>query len=570
MNSEKICLASKTIDIAEHDLYLELTNCHGYYDDKNLNNVMLPYKGCEEAAKAMAATLVNMPVQAKYKKIKGNDDLGSHELSINEDGEVIWGTETVGVNVEAWISEPEEVITVSGENKKLPCLYSKARIWKRNPRMISAIKRLYESENGLNSSWEISTTSYEFTKGIKKLTDYVFMGFALLGSTTTAAYNGTSRAINLSALSEQELLVAEALSQDIIENGAFDINKNQESEEDSLKDDKNLDLSSEEIKEGEVENADTENTPANDEASENTVEETPTTSEKDDEDKEENDDDVKDDNDNDDVEDEEDNDDDKKKETDTSKCGGDSDKKKKKETSEVSDTEVSQLTVHDLRRKIEKACRKKIDSYCYIQMMFPEEKEVWVYSYEECESELDCLKFTYSVENDEVTVSDAEKVKLIVTPREINSTVSELNEQISSKDEIILKSSQTITELNAQITELSTYKEKFEKSEQEKIEAELAEKKEQLISSVVKSGQITREEIEASEELKGFVENLDSKSLMAIVGERVLASITKESKTVETSEVKESIHVSTNLNSADDEVISQKDKVSALRRYLNK
>ena len=56
MNSEKICFSSKTIDIAEHENYLILTNRLCYYDDKNLNGGMLTYKGYEESALECANT----------------------------------------------------------------------------------------------------------------------------------------------------------------------------------------------------------------------------------------------------------------------------------------------------------------------------------------------------------------------------------------------------------------------------------------------------------------------------------------------------------------------------------
>ena len=71
--------------------------------------------------------------------------------------------------------------------------------------------------------------------------------------------------------------------------------------------------------------------------------------------------------------------------------------------------------------------------------------------------------------------------------------------------------------------------------------------------------------------MKGFVDTLDKKSLMAIVGERLLASVsdTKNGTTVETSETKENVQVSTNLNNAEEEV-SIEDKVSAFRKYLKK
>ena len=543
MNSEKICFSSKTIDIAEHENYLILTNRLCYYDDKNLNGVMLPYKGYEESALECAKTLINMPVQAKYKKINNLDDLGSHEMHILPTGEIEWGTESIGTHTNVEIKE-ETVTTVSGETKVLPCLFAQCRIWKRNKNIVSAIKRLYESENGLNTSWEISTTSYEYKHGTKILTEYEFIGNTFLGSTTTPAYNGTSKTLSLSALTEQELLVAEALSIDLSENQGktFDINENQEKEENILKKDENITLSSEENVE---EVTKTEESTAT-ETSGSTIE----TENSEDTGEEKN----KDDDDNDDKDDEvEDNED--------GEC------KKKKASASTESTETSALTSYDLRRKLSEECRKKIDNWCYVTYLFPEEKEVW------CEydgdSELDYLKFTYTVENDEVTVSEPEKVTLTVSVKDINSTVSEYEKTIAEKDDLIVKASSEIAELKAQNTELSQYKEKFTQIEQEKAEAELAQKKEDLIASVVKSGQVTREEIEKSEELQGYVNTLDKKSLMALVGERLSASISDkpEDENIETSESKSDVHVASNLNNEDDEVV---DKASIMRNFLRK
>lgn len=233
MDSEKICLASKTIDISEHENYIELTNRLCYYDAENLNHVMLPYKNVEEDALRMSQTLVNMPIQAKYKKINDKDDLGGHEMTVTSDGDVVFLTESIGTHTSAWISEPEEVVTVSGEIKKLPCLYATARVWKRNPNVVSAIKRLYKSKNGLNSSWEISTNSYEYLHGTKKLTDYEFIGNTFLGSNVVPAYKGTSKTISMtSELSEQELIIAEALSQDIMSDES--LNKENQAKEEKM------------------------------------------------------------------------------------------------------------------------------------------------------------------------------------------------------------------------------------------------------------------------------------------------------------------------------------------------
>ena len=215
-----------------------------------------------------------------------------------------------------------------------------------------------------------------------------------------------------------------------------------------------------------------------------------------------------------------------------------------------------------MRRKLSEECRKKLGDWCWVAYLFPEEKEVW------CEydgnSELDYLKFTYSVQNDEVTVSEPEKVTLTISVKDINTTISEYEKTISEKDDLIVKASAEITSLKSENAELSQYKQKFTEMEQAKMDAELAQKKEELISSVIKSGQITREEIDASEELQNYVNELDKKSLMAIVGERLSASVSNETNSdVETSTVKDA-HVSTNLNNEDT------DAVSIMRRFLNK
>ena len=519
MEFEKICFSSKAIDIAENDLYLEITNRLCYYDDKNLNNVMLPYKGFEESALENAKTLINMPVQAKYRKINNMDDLGSHEMHVLPNGEVEFLTESIGTHISIEIKD-DTVTTVSGDTKTLPCLFAKCRIWKRNSNMIAAVKRLYESDGGLNSSWEISTSEYEYKAGVKILKDYDFLANTFLGSTTTPAYNGTSKAISLSSLSEDELLVAEALSLDLSENqtGTFDINNEPEKEENSLKKDKNTVLSSD--NNAEEVSTNTEN--VSDAATDVTNAESATAEAK-----------VKED--------------------------------KKDVTDNNTSTETSALTSYDLRVRISKACRDKYDDWCWVVYLFPEEHEVWC-EYDG-ESELDYLKFTYIVENDVVTVSEPEKVSLTVSVKDINTTISEYEKTIAEKDDLIVKASSEITSLKSENTELSQYKEKFTQMEQEKVAAELAQKKEDLIASVVKSGQITREEIEKSEEFSGYVENLDKKSLMAIVGERLSASVDKKNEAeIETSETKNDVHVASNLNT-DDEVV---DGATIMRNFLRK
>ena len=234
-------------------------------------------------------------------------------------------------------------------------------------------------------------------------------------------------------------------------------------------------------------------------------------------------------------------------------------------TENKDETEVSQLTEYDLRKKICEACRAKLDKWCWISFHFPVEKEVWL-EVDGRESELDFVRMTYTVENDTITVSDPEDVKLTVSIAEVNTKIAELEAEVSTKDEAIIKSGEEIARLKTEISELSPFKEKFEKAEQERIENELKEKKETIISSITKSGLITKDEIEASEELKGYVDNLDEKSLKAILADRYIASLSENNTEVsETKTEVETETASTNLDGLEDE---QLDVKSIMKSYF--
>ena len=560
LNAEKVCISSHTIELAEHDNYIQLSTRLCYYDDKNLNNVMLPYKGCEDQALDYANSLINMPVQAYYKKINNQGDFGDHEMRVMSDGSVEWGTESIGTHISVEIRE-DTVTTVSGETKTLPCLFAISRIWKRNKNIIEAIKRLYESENGLNTSWEIATYGYEYKNGIKILTDYEFLGNTILGSNVIPAYSGTSKSISLSSMEQQELMIAEALSQDVLCNS---LDNNNEKKEGTVMENKNTSS----IEENEIQNI----------SNEEDIDMSDVESSIEEKDKDKKNDEIIDDDKDemDDMDDIDDDDDDEKEDGECKKkkgCATDESKKKKgcaagecKKKKASVDAETSSITIRDLMRMLSEECCKKTDCWCSPSIIFPEEHVVWCMY--DGESELDYLKFTYEVVDDKVVLSDPEQVKLSVSPIDINTTVSEYEKTIAEKDELIVKASSEITSLKAENAELSQYKDKFTQMEQEKLDAEIAEKKENLIASVVKSGMITREEIEASAEMSEYVQNLDSKSLMAIVGERLSASVGNDAKAeVETSSEKSEVHISSNLNNDDDEEI---DKASIMRKFLHK
>ena len=495
---------------------------------RNKNGVSLNRDGIED----WLATLKNKPLVGKIKmKYDGTYDFTGHNVKLvnkvdeygNEYQEVEFDTEAFGTFFDVSIEtiDAQEVIVASCE------------IWKRFTKaceiIVSRIK-----DGTLHTSWEIAIEKSHqgIVDGLMtKIIDVGrFIGHCLLGKQVSPAYD--SSGLLEIASTNYDVEFAEALSRDIISQG-LDI-KNKEKEDDTLETNKDIEKSNEEI-EASVEDTETSNeTDISNDITEDTSTKTDESSKDIDDDKETDDDDK--------IEDEED-----------GEC-------KKKKTS--ASTETSALTSSDLRRKLSEECRKKLGDWCYVAYLFPEEKEVW------CEydgnSELDYLKFTYSVQNDEVTVSEPEKVTLTISVKDINTTISEYEKTISEKDDLIVKASAEITSLKSENAELSQYKQKFTEMEQAKMAAELAQKKEELISSVIKSGQITREEIETSEELQNYVNELDKKSLMAIVGERLSASVSNETNSdVETSTVKDT-HVATNLNNEDT------DAVSIMRRFLNK
>lgn len=207
---ENMIFASQVVDLSEaekDDRYIILTNRLCYYDEPNSNNVILPSDKAEE----LAQSLIDMPVVAKYCKTNGKDDLGGHEMSINADGEIEWGTETIGVHKSIEIKD--DTVEVNGQQKVLPCLFATSKIWTRNKHFVNAIKRLYES-NGLFTSWEIATKSYEVKNGVKTLTDYEFLGNCCLGSDYLPAYGCASKTLNVASI-EPRYLIAKALKKDI-------------------------------------------------------------------------------------------------------------------------------------------------------------------------------------------------------------------------------------------------------------------------------------------------------------------------------------------------------------------
>ena len=461
-------VTGEVIDVAEHANYLELTSRICYYDEPNLNGDMLPY---DDTTLTRAETLVNMPVQARYRVNANNEpSLGGHEMVRKRDGSIEFKTQSIGVHTSVEIKK-DNVVLNNGEIKELPCLFASYRIWKRYPNYIAAIKRLFDN-NMLYGSWEISTYKYVYDNGIRKITDYEFFANTLLGESNPPSYGVNATALSMATLdSDSQLMIAEALSQDLIDN-------NNDDKEDNLQmANKEKSIVAEEVKKEVV-------TPANTES--NVSEKT------------------------------------------SSEVKSETNVEAEKETTSVTDS--AQLTDYDLRVKVTKACRDKLDKWCWVSFMFPNEKEVWC-EYEGAETELDFVKFTYEVgEDDTITVSDPEYVKLTVSIAEINTKVATLEKDVETvkaeldiKNDAITKASEKIQELNIKISELEPFKEQVEAERQKQIETEIAEEKERLKAKMLKGNLFTEAEI-TEDNIAKLIEARDESAINSLIADKFVAS----------------------------------------------
>lgn len=460
MNKEKFCLSSSVVELSEYKTYLEMVDRVCYYDAPNLNKVMLPSEDADE----FAQTLVNMPVYAKYRvNDKGEPTFGSHEVHIDEDGELLFDTTPIGVHTSVEIKD--DVVTIDGMEQTLPCLFATQRIWTRNKNAVAAIKRLY-SEGKLHNSWEISNNAYTFADGIKTITDYSFEGNTLLGyEYANPAYGESAKVISLSA--EDRMMVAEALSRDMLsqntdeEDKPLDKEKNVNSETEEIQDqsvETVADVTAEDVQEQNAEVID--NQTASDEHDDPEV-----------------------------IEQSEQLDD------------------------EQEDTEVSSLTAFDIHAKVRESARVLLNTYCYVNHLFPEEHKALLKT-DADQDELEYVQVDYMVNDDDtVTVSNPVTVKLSVSVLDINTKVSELNDTI-------VQLNQELSDAKDEIASLTPYREAHEQAMHEQKTAELR-------SYVERSGQFTAKEIEG-EEISALIEALDEDKIKAMISDRVVSASKKE------------------------------------------
>lgn len=503
---DTILLSSKPIEISEYKTYKEAIFLISVLDEWDLNNRLIP----KDVGEKYHKTIIGFPIVAKLIRDKdGNPvDFRGHEMKIIQDEngntEYSFGTQPIGSVLDSWIEQRE----VEGYEGLKDCIMIKCKLWSdRYPEYFEVLDKLW-AENNIKSSWELTVEKCEKTIRGKIIKVFSFLGNALLGSTIDGAVPGAGvyeYAENSNDnFDTSELVLASALSSDC--NKISDIKTEEQEENISVSKVKN------EVAEGEVKDAQVETPVAN-------ITETS-------EDK-------------------------KEKKDATTEGNPDS-----KEVSDKKEKETSSLTMYDLREILNKAIQNVI-RYGWVSYVFPAENYCLVKD-DSSDMELDYLKFTYTVENDEVTLGEPEKVTFTIS-------VAEINNEIATKNEALVKANEEIQTLKAENETLISYRERCEKEDVEKAEIELTDKQNALKNYALKSGKITEAELE-EEKFKTIISELKDLELKAIISDRVVASLLPKENKVETSEVNKE-KPKANLETSEDNNI---DAISIVKSFLKK
>jgi len=517
MNNSSVIVSSEILNSAINEDDTSLTAKFYICDfSVNGNNVMLNRKTIDN----WVSTLVNQPVLAKLGiNDDGTADFEGHNMQIvnrvDDNGNVYQATSFDTSALGTFISAGIE--NIGGKD----CITATAKIWKRFPEFCAVLlKRL--DEGTLSTSWEINVfkSHYEMinSQKVKVIDDGSFIGHTLLNAHFPPAYKD-SQLLEVATVNQSDNDLIDALSKDlsIVESSNISISNNSNKKEDDNLKDKEEEMIA---PEGQT----TQSTEDEDIKAEDISE-------------------------------------DKTDDVDTTQC---------KEKAELTDNDVREELYDAISEKLN-ICMWDFTILCNIVTT----NTCWVQLWNS-ESELDILVFTYTIENDEVTVSDPVPAKLTVSVTNINDTIEELTRTIDSQKDSLVEASVKIQELSTQVSNLMPFKESFDQAEQIKMEAETSAKREILKTKAIKSGLITEDELVNSEEIKNCIENLDETTFKSIIAERFMKSLdekTVDISTIETSEKKQVTEISQlqgKSNISDDGSEDIVDKKAIMKKFLSK
>lgn len=465
------------MEIAEYGDYKMATFLISVLDEYDLNNRMIP----KESGELYHATMIGFPILAKMVCDAAGDpvDFAGHEMYAvqNEDGEIQirFNTQPIGSVVETWI-EDRQVPGYSGEKS---CIMIKAKLWSsRYPEYFAVLDKLWAANN-VKSSWELTVQEAVQTARGRILKAFSFIGNTLLGSNVEGAVPGAG--VYEYAQLDPEVELAAALSKDMCR-----MNTSQRKEENTLENENKqvVEQPAEPVAEttadAGVATDPAESSPADGSAAEGA------------------------------------------EAADVQNGGEDAAAEPDLASAEPEGQEPEQamLTEYDLRRRVNEAFRTQYDKWGWVCFWFPASNEAWIEE-EGRESELDYVRVVYTVENDQVSITSAEPVKLTVS-------VSEINGAMEARDSAIEKANSKINDLTAQIAALQPYKDAADKAEQERIEAETAQKRQAFREKMLASKLFDADEIETSEALSAMVEAMDETALKMEIADRFIKKLNSD------------------------------------------
>lgn len=183
--------------------------------------------------------------------------------------------------------------------------------------------------------------------------------------------------------------------------------------------------------------------------------------------------------------------------------------------------ERAEMTMRDLRWKIEEAIYKFADKYLDVVFIFPESHTGWAHDW--AENETDMHEFSYSVENDEVSILSVNAVTLLVAPRNINSALNE-------KNTVLIEAQKQIDALTAQVEVLEPFKAAAEQAAIAEAEAKRQADIADLRAYAEESKMLTKDEL-ASGEIAEMIDLLKVSEIKAIISDRIVAKNKKVTET---------------------------------------
>ncbi|MGP1411691.1 MAG: hypothetical protein ACTTKD_07640 [Peptoanaerobacter stomatis] len=204
------------------------------------------------------------------------------------------------------------------------------------------------------------------------------------------------------------------------------------------------------------------------------------------------------------------------------------------------------LTDSDIYSKLKKVLRSQL-GYCYISYLYPIDQIALVKVDEGGQKELEFKQVKYSVDNDNVTITETKDVELVVKPTEINVFATEINTKLELANKSLETATASIKDLQDKVVELEVYKVQVEEIQEKQALAQKEAKQKALVEKLHSLCELSDEDIEQNGTLKTAIASLDETAINSFIVENML----NKSNDISTAST-DDINVKTDINTAED------------------